>query len=112
MDQLSAIRAFVIVAETGSFSAAARNTGSTQATISKRVAALEEHLGVKLIIRSSREQSLTEAGQDYLRQCAPILDALDEAESNIRCHNKAPRTRRFRTSGVSTTAARIYDAIS
>ena len=65
MDQLSAMRAFVRVAETRSFSAAARSTGTTQATISKRIAALEEMLGVKLLIRSSREQALTEAGQQY-----------------------------------------------
>ena len=91
MDQLNAMRAFIRVAETGSFSVAARTFGSTQATMSKRVAALEEILGVKLLIRSSREQSLTEAGRDYFQQCIPILEAIDEAESHARCHTHAPR---------------------
>lgn len=91
MDQLSAMRAFVRVAETGSFSATAHSFGTTQATISKRVAALEERLGVKLLIRSSREQSLTEAGEDYLRYCQPVLEAIDDAESLIRGHSECPQ---------------------
>ena len=91
MDQLSAMRAFVRVAETGSFSAAARSSDTTQATISKRVAALEEMLGVKLLIRSSREQALTEAGQGYFQHCMLILEAVDEAENTARCHSQAPR---------------------
>ncbi len=91
MDQLNAMRAFVRVAETGSFSVAARSSGTTQATISKRVAWLEERLGIKLLIRSSREQALTEAGQDYLLRCIPILEALDDAETSARCHSSAPR---------------------
>lgn len=91
MDQLSAMRAFVRVAETGSFSVAARSSGTTQATISKRVAGLEEILGIKLLIRSSREQALTEAGQEYLQHCIPILEAVDDAEAMARCHSNAPR---------------------
>ncbi|MGB0848172.1 MAG: LysR substrate-binding domain-containing protein [Thiolinea sp.] len=91
MDQLSAMRAFVRVAETGSFSVAARSSGTTQATISKRVAALEETLGIKLLIRSSREQALTEAGEEYLQRCIPILEAVDDAETMARCHSRAPR---------------------
>jgi DNA-binding transcriptional LysR family regulator len=91
MDQLSAMRAFVRVAETRSFSAAARSSGTTQATISKRIAALEEMLGVKLLIRSSREQALTEAGQDYFDRCLPILEAVDEAENLARSSTNNPR---------------------
>ena len=91
MDQLNAMRAFIRVAETGSFSAAARSSATTQATISKRVAALEEILDVKLLIRSSREQSLTEAGQRYFEQCKPILEAIDEAENIARCDSQTPR---------------------
>ena len=91
MDQLSAMRAFVRVAETRSFSAAARSTGTTQATISKRIAGLEELLGVKLLIRSSREQALTEAGQDYFKHCVPILEAIDEAENLARSSTNNPR---------------------
>ncbi len=91
MDQLSAMRAFVRVAETASFSAVARESNTTQATISKRIAALEELLGVRLLTRSSREQSLTEAGQTYYQRCLLILEAVDEAESQVRCQNESPR---------------------
>lgn len=91
MDQLSAMRAFVRVAESGSFSAAARAFNTTQATISKRVAALEDLLGVKLLIRSSRDQALTEAGEEYLQRAIQILDAVDDAEMLARCQTDAPR---------------------
>jgi DNA-binding transcriptional LysR family regulator len=91
MDQLSAMRSFVRVVQTGSFSAAARETNTTQATISKRVAALETHLGVKLMMRSSRDNALTRAGAEYYEKCVSILEELDEAESNARTQVTAPR---------------------
>lgn len=90
MDQLGAIRAFVLVVQTGSFSAAAREQGTTQATVSKKVAALEELMGVKLLSRTSRELSLTEVGQDYFHRCVSILSELDEAESNARSQMGRP----------------------
>lgn len=90
MDKLSAIRAFVLVVQTGSFSAAAREQGTTQATMSKKVAALEDDMGVKLLTRTSRELSLTEVGQDYFHRCVSILSELDEAESNARSQMGRP----------------------
>jgi DNA-binding transcriptional LysR family regulator len=91
MDQLNAMRAFVRVAETASFSAVAHEFSTTQATISKRIAALEALLGVKLLRRSSREQSLTEAGSDYYQRSLAILEAVDEAETIARCQVDTPR---------------------
>ena len=91
MDQLRAIRAFARVVQTGSFSAAARDANTSQATISKRVAALEEKLGVRLMMRSSRDHSLTRAGADYYEKCVAILEELDEAESNARTEVASPR---------------------
>lgn len=90
MDKLSAIRAFLLVVQTGSFSAAAREQGTTQATISKKVAALEEKMGVKLLFRTSRELSLTEVGQEYFHRCVSIVSELDEAESNARSQMERP----------------------
>jgi len=90
LDQLSAIRAFLLVVQTGSFSAAAREHGTTQATMSKKVAALEEQMGVKLLSRTSRELSLTEVGQEYYHRCVYILGELDEAESNARSQMERP----------------------
>lgn len=84
------MRAFVLVVQTGSFSAAAREQGTSQATMSKKVAALEALLGVKLLSRTSRELSLTEVGQDYVHRCVSILGELDEAESNARSQMERP----------------------
>ncbi len=84
MDQLGAMRAFVRVVQVHSFSAAAREQNSTQATISKKVAALENQLGVKLLSRTSRELALTDAGQEYYDKCVLLLSELDEVEASIR----------------------------
>lgn len=90
MDKISAMRAFIRVVQTGSFSVVARQLNTTQATISKRVSALEENLQVKLLHRSSREQSLTEAGSEYYVRCLKIIDALDDAETVARNQVREP----------------------
>lgn len=59
MDKLSAIQAFVRVAEAGSFSAVAKELGTTQSSVSKSVAALEKDLGTQLLARTTRSISLT-----------------------------------------------------
>jgi len=91
MDQLGAMRTFVRVIQLGSFSAAARELNSTQATVSKKVAALETKLGVKLINRSSRDQSLTQAGIDYFDHCVTVLSEMDEVEAELRSHVASPK---------------------
>lgn len=91
MDQLGAMRAFIRVVQIGSFSAAARETNTSQATISKRVAALEAQLGVKLMMRTSRDHSLTEAGAEFYEKCVAILAELEEAESDARSRVASPR---------------------
>lgn len=91
MDQLGAMRSFVRVIQLGSFSAAAREQNSTQATVSKKVAALENKLGVKLINRSSREQSLTQAGSDYFNHCMTIISEMDEVEAELRSQIASPK---------------------
>lgn len=91
MDQLSAMRAFVRVVQTGSFSAVGRELNTTQATISKKVAALEAKLGVKLLTRSSRDVSLTQAGTDYYEQTVVMLAELDEVEARVRSQVATPQ---------------------
>ncbi|WP_432474512.1 LysR family transcriptional regulator [Amphritea sp. HPY] len=91
MDQLSAMRVFVRVVQTGSFSAVGREMNSSQATISKKVAALETRLGVKLLTRSSRDHSLTEAGVEYFEKCLILLAELDEVEARVRSQVASPR---------------------
>lgn len=91
MDQLSAMRAFVRVVQTGSFSAAAREQNTTQATISKKVAALEAKLTGKLLTRSSRELALTQVGAEYYDKCVAILAELDEADALARDEVASPK---------------------
>jgi DNA-binding transcriptional LysR family regulator len=91
MDQISAMRAFVRVVQTGSFTAVAREQQTTQASISKKVAALENKIGVKLLNRSSREHSLTQAGKDYYEKSVLILGEIDEAEASARSELATPK---------------------
>ncbi|GAA4650777.1 LysR family transcriptional regulator [Kistimonas scapharcae] len=91
MDQLNAMRAFVRVIQSGGFSAAARDHNTSQATMSKQVAALEARLGVKLLTRSSRDHSLTQVGAEYYEKCLDILNELDEADSRARSQSRYPR---------------------
>lgn len=83
MDRLTAMRTFVRVAETGSFTAVAEQMNLARSAITRQIAALEAHLGVKLIARSTRRLSLTSAGTTYIDQCRDILDRLDEAEGDL-----------------------------
>jgi DNA-binding transcriptional LysR family regulator len=83
MDTLEAMTVFVRVVERGSFSAVARELGTTQPTVSKQISALEQRLGGRLIARSTRQLSLTDEGQRYYRQCREILAAVDNAEHSF-----------------------------
>ncbi len=79
MDQVDALRVFVRVVETGSFSAVARELGMGQPAISKQVAALEEHVGAQLIQRTSRSLGITQAGSEFYVAAVRIVDDLDAA---------------------------------
>lgn len=83
MNLLISMNLFARVVECGSFSAVARETGLSQPTISKQVAALEQHLGSKLIRRSTRRIVLTEAGGEFYERCTRILSELEEAEASV-----------------------------
>lgn len=81
MDRITSMRVFVRTAGVGSLSAAARHLGMSPAMATKHVNALEARLGVKLLHRTTRRLSLTEAGSDYLEACQRILPEIDEAEA-------------------------------
>ena len=83
-DQLAALRLFVRVARTGSFSRAARELEIAQPTASRTIAALEKELGAALFTRSTRALTLTDAGSRYLERVEPLLDALAEADHEAR----------------------------
>lgn len=70
---------FVRVAELGSLSAAGRDLRLSQPAVSQKVSALEQHLGVRLVNRTTRQLALTEAGRRYYARAKPVLAAVDEA---------------------------------
>lgn len=79
MDRLSSLRAFQKVIEKGGFAAAARALDQSPAVVTRLVADLEEHLGTRLLHRTTRRVSLTEAGEAYLERIRQVLIDLDEA---------------------------------
>jgi DNA-binding transcriptional LysR family regulator len=91
MDRLEAMRQFVRVAELGSFSAVAQQMGVARSAVTRQVAALEAHLGSKLIARSTRSLTLTSAGADYLEKCRVILNLVEAAESGVAAERHMPR---------------------
>jgi len=79
MDQLRAIKVFVRVIDEGSFAAAARALDLAPAVVTRLVAELEEHLGTRLLNRTTRRLALTEIGEAYLERARRILADVDEA---------------------------------
>ena len=79
MDTLQAMSTFLRVAETGSLSAAARDLKVGQPAVSKMIAALEARLGVRLLVRTTRTLSLTEAGTAYLERARRAVSEVEEA---------------------------------
>lgn len=83
MNRFEAMALFVRVAELGSFTAAACQLGVARSVVTRQIAALEEHLGVKLMVRSTRSLALTSAGSAYLEKCRTILALVEEAEAGV-----------------------------
>jgi len=93
MDKLDAMQTFVRVAEAGSFIAVANQLQVARSVVTRQVAALEKHLGAKLITRSTRSLTLTAAGSAYLEKCRVILNMVDAAESSLTEEKAVPRGR-------------------
>ena len=91
MDRLDAMRLFIRVAELGSFSAVAHQLGAARSVVTRQIAALESHLGTKLLARSTRRLSLTSAGTAYLEKCREILNLVEIAETGLAEERQTPR---------------------
>src|SRR5882724_121153 len=91
MDLLTAMRMFRMVAEGHSLSAIGRQSGKAASTVSRRIQALEAHLGVRLIQRTTRDVQLTATGAEYLDRIAPILDELDATHQMLAEQQAVPR---------------------
>jgi DNA-binding transcriptional LysR family regulator len=83
MDLLRALGTFVRVVETGSFSAVARETGTSHSAATRLVSQLEDHFGVRLFHRTTRRLSLTEDGQDLLNHARHLLETTQEMEATL-----------------------------
>lgn len=81
MDKLRYMKTFMVVADAGSYTVAARILETTTGRISRLINELETHLNARLFNRTTRRIALTEAGERYLSRCAAILDSVQEAEA-------------------------------
>ena len=93
MDRLSNMEAFVQVAASGSFTAAARRLRRSKSLVSRQIAALEGEVGTRLFHRTTRALSLTEEGKAYHERISRILGELDEANLSISRLRETPRGR-------------------
>lgn len=91
MDQLIAMRTFRQVAELASFTAAAQKLNTSNGAASKHVSALEQHLDVQLLVRTTRQVKLTDEGRIYLERCVRILDDIDESERLLTHQHVVPK---------------------
>lgn len=91
MDRLEAMSILVAAVDAGSLSAAARRLGTPLATVSRKVSDLERHLRTRLVKRSSRRLTLTDAGGSYVAACRRILEEVREAERSATGEYSTPR---------------------
>lgn len=91
MDTLGAMRAFVAIVDAGSLTAAAAALDRAPPSMVRTLAVLEEHLGVRLLARTTRRMSLTEEGRLYLHRCRRILADVEEAEREVMDRDAEPR---------------------
>lgn len=91
VDRLNAIRLFVRLVECGSFSAVGREEGIGQPAVSKQIVALERHLGAQLVLRTSRQVVITDAGQTFYESARQLVDDFDALESSVGDRQQSPR---------------------
>ena len=106
MDRLATMEAFVLVVDTGSFSAAARRLNVGQPAVSKTIAQLEDRLGVKLLARTTRGLTATEAGLNFYERARRSIEEAEEAELSARTAGSS-LTGRLRIC-AAVTFARIH----
>lgn len=112
MDRFKAVQAFAKVVELGSFARAAERLGASTSAVSRLVSDLESHLEARLIHRTTRRLSLTEAGQSFYERSVQLLGDLEEAEASVRAEVVAPKGTLRLTSGVNFGERFLAPAIS
>jgi len=112
MDRLECDRMFIAVMETGSFVGAAERLGTSSGQASKLVSRLEAGLGVRLLNRTTRAVSPTEAGQAYYERLRPLVDELDTLDMDIRDSSQSPRGRLRLTAPLTFGILELAPALS
>jgi DNA-binding transcriptional LysR family regulator len=112
MDRFTCIGVFVAAIEEGSFAAAARRFGLSPAMAGKYVSALEADLNVRLLQRTTRRLSLTDAGHAYYERCKRILEAFDEANREAGASQSVARGLLRVAAPVTFGALHLGDAIA
>ena len=90
-ERLKGIDVFVMVADLGSFTAAAGRLNLTNSAVSKSIARLEGRLGIRLFLRTTRRLSLTDAGETFYRTCTEVLSDLEEVEIALTSNQTEPQ---------------------
>jgi DNA-binding transcriptional LysR family regulator len=93
MDRIQAMQAFVAVADLEGFAPAARKLALSPSAVTRLVAALEQHLGARLLQRTTRNVALTDVGTRYLERVRRVLADVEEAESSAQAERSAPSGR-------------------
>ncbi len=106
------VNEFVAVAETESFTQAAKRLDVSTAQVSRQVSALETRLATRLFYRTTRRVSVTEAGRIYYQHCRQVLDALDDAECSITNLQLSPRGKLRLTAPITYGEKRIAPLVN
>ena len=112
MDRFQSLTAFAKVVETGSFARAAERLEVSVSAVSRQVAELEAHLGVRLLNRTTRRLSLTDSGRAFHERCVQLLADLEEAEEEVTAAAIVPRGTLRLTASTSFGAGYLAAAIA
>ncbi|MEZ5611222.1 MAG: LysR family transcriptional regulator [Rhodocyclaceae bacterium] len=112
MDRIEAMRVFCEVVEAGGFAAAAARMGLSTSAISRHVAQLEAHLNVRLLNRTTRKVSPTDAGQAYFERCVQWLADLDEIEAVVAGEAQRPSGRLRLSAPIALSVHRLAPAFA
>ena len=112
MDRFRTMQSFAEVIRLGSFSEAAKKLGLSRALISRHVTDLEKHLGVRLLTRTTRRITLTEAGAKHFEFCQQVIKEIDEKEASLKRLQKEPEGALKILAPKSFTTLALGDAIA
>ena len=112
MDRFQSFNSFAKVVELGSFAAAAERLAVSTSAVSRQVAELEAHLEVRLLNRTTRRLSLTEAGQAFYERCVQLLAELEETEAAVRSETVVPKGTLRITCGVTFGERHLAPAVA